>query len=144
MTYEPEKSKIEEVTFSNNKLLMKRYSLINKASEADVVGIIVTNPSLVTMDNQLEGLKNLLAIKEKKYFVFTMNKLNEPKIKNFPEIDIFVVISCPKSSFYDYSEFYKVVVVPHEMRIALEDAQWDTNIYLDSKFTQKELENKPV
>lgn len=60
-----------------------------------------------------------------------MNKLNEPKIKNFPEIEIFIVISCPKSSFYDYNAFFKTVIVPYELRIALDDVEWDANILVD-------------
>lgn len=120
-------------------MLMKRYNLIMKVQKAKVFGIIITNPSLAVRENQVEGIKSLLRKNDKQYFVFTMNKLNEPKIKNFPEIEAYIVISCPNSSLYEYSKFYKTVIVPHELRIAFEDAEWDTNIFLDSEFDLEKI-----
>ena len=57
-----------------------------------------------------------------------MNKLNEPKIKNFSEIDIYVVASCPESSFFEYKDFDKVILTPFELAIALEETEWDSSI----------------
>ena len=103
-----EEDKFSEVSIDSNRLLMKRYSLINKAKKAECFGIIVMNSHIGNYNEEISGLKQLLKRNKKKYFVFTMNKLNEAKIKNFPEVDVFVVISCPQSCFYDYREFYKV------------------------------------
>jgi len=125
---------VSQVTFNTNKLLMKRYNLINKAKDSNVFGIVVTNPYVENFKSILQGTKDLLRVHGKKYYVFTMNKLNEAKIKNFPEVQTFIIISCPKSSFYEYSDFYKVVIVAHELRIALGEVEWDTNIFLDTKF----------
>lgn len=63
-----------------------------------------------------------------------MNKLNEAKLKNFPEIDVYVVISCPKSCFYEYSEFYKVILLPYELQIAFGELEWDANILLETDY----------
>ena len=51
----------------------------------------------------------------------TLDKLNEPKIKNFSEVEAYVVLSCPSSSFYDYKDFYKACIrlisdSPHAIR----------------------------
>jgi diphthamide synthase subunit DPH2 len=65
-----------------------------------------------------------------------MNKLNEAKIKNFPEIDVYVVISCPKSCFYSYTDFYKTIILPYELKIAFGEIEWDSNILLETEYKQ--------
>ena len=73
-----------------------------------------------------------------------LDKLNEPKLKNFSEIDAYVVLSCPRSSFFDYKEFYKVaecekiVLTPYELGLALGEFEWDSNIYFDKEITVSE------
>ncbi len=47
-----------------------------------------------------------------------MGKLNAPKMANFLEIDIFVLVACPENSLLDSQEFYKPVVTPYEMEVA--------------------------
>ena len=127
---------------------MRRYNLIMKAKKADIFGIIVMNSNVDNYKDELTGIKSLLDRHEKKHYTFTMNKLNEAKIKNFPEIDVYVVISCPKSCFYEYTEFYKTIILPYEIRIAFGEIEWDSNILLETKYVkyepkpQEELEAK--
>lgn len=59
-------------------------------------------------------------------------------MKNFSEIDAYVVLSCPASSFFDYKDFYKIVLTPYELGITLGEFDWDSNIYFD-----KEIEINP-
>ena len=47
-----------------------------------------------------------------------VGKLNVPKMANFLEIDLFVLVACPENSLVDSQEFYKPVVTPFEMEIA--------------------------
>ena len=47
-----------------------------------------------------------------------MGKLNVPKMANFLEIDIYVLVACPENSLVDSHEFYKPVVTPFEMELA--------------------------
>lgn len=44
-----------------------------------------------------------------------------------------MVLSCPASSFFDYRDFYKVVLTPYELGIALGEFDWDSNIYFDKE-----------
>ena len=41
-----------------------------------------------------------------------------PKIANFLEIDIFVLVACPENSLLESQEFFKPVVTPYEMELA--------------------------
>jgi diphthamide biosynthesis protein 2 len=47
-----------------------------------------------------------------------VGKLNVPKMANFLEIDIFVLVACPENSLVDSQEVFKPVVTPLEMEIA--------------------------
>lgn len=90
--------------------------LIEKAKKCNVFGIIVVNSWVHKGGKQaVKAILDMLTRNDKKGYVFTMSnalviqdKLNEPKIKNFSEIEAYVVLSCPGSSFYDYKDLYKV------------------------------------
>jgi diphthamide biosynthesis protein 2 len=117
-----------------NDTFMKRYLMIEKAKKASVFGVVVVNAAVHAGGKTcVRNLLDLLARHEKKAYVFTMNKLNEPKLKNFSEIEAFVVLSCPASSFFDYKDFYKTVLTPYELGIALGEFEWDSNIYFDKE-----------
>ena len=47
-----------------------------------------------------------------------VGKLNVPKMANFLEIDIYVLVACPENSLIDSHEFFKPVVTPFEMELA--------------------------
>ena len=116
--------------------------MITKAKKADIFGIVVMNSNVANYKNELKGITSLLDRHEKKHYTFTMNKLNEAKLKNFPEIDVYIVISCPKSCFYEYSEFYKTIILPYELRIAFGEIEWDSNILLETEYKEYELKPK--
>jgi diphthamide biosynthesis protein 2 len=48
-----------------------------------------------------------------------VGKLNVPKLANFQEIDIFVIVACPENSLVDSKEFFKPIITPFELEIAL-------------------------
>jgi diphthamide biosynthesis protein 2 len=48
-----------------------------------------------------------------------MSNFTETKLNNFPEIDCFVVISCYKNSLFDLKKFFKLLITPFELEIAL-------------------------
>ncbi len=52
------------------------------------------------------------------YYTVAVGKLNVPKMANFLEIDLFVLVSCPENSLIDSQGFFKPVVTPYEMEIA--------------------------
>ncbi|KAM3593162.1 uncharacterized protein V6R79_006953 [Siganus canaliculatus] len=103
---------------SVNRALMKRYYAIERAKDASVVGILVGTLGVADYLSVIQQLKETIRRAGKKSYIFAMGKLNVPKLANFLEIDIFVLISCPENSLLDSSEFYKPVVTPFEMEVA--------------------------
>ncbi|XP_029955775.1 2-(3-amino-3-carboxypropyl)histidine synthase subunit 2 [Salarias fasciatus] len=103
---------------SVNRALMKRYYAIERAKDASVVGILVGTLGVADYLAVIQQLKETIRRAGKKSYMFAMGKLNVPKLANFLEIDIFVLIACPENSLLDSSDFYKPVVTPFEMEVA--------------------------
>lgn len=46
------------------------------------------------------------------------DNLNEVKLGNFPEIQAYVVISCPNNSLFALKDFHRLVVTPIDIEVA--------------------------
>ncbi|KAH3697607.1 2-(3-amino-3-carboxypropyl)histidine synthase subunit 2-like [Dreissena polymorpha] len=101
-----------------NKMLMKRYFMIEKAKDANIVGILVGTLGVANYLDILNRLKLLIKNAGKKSYVFIVGKINVAKLANFMEVDVFVLIACAENSLLDSSDFYKPVVTPYEMELA--------------------------
>lgn len=113
---ETHKGRVESVKI--NKALMKRYYAIERAKDASVVGILVGTLGVANYLTIIEQLKDIIHKAGKKSYMFAMGKINVPKLANFLEIDVYVLVACPENSLLDSSEFYKPVVTPFEMELA--------------------------
>jgi diphthamide biosynthesis protein 2 len=49
----------------------------------------------------IEHLKQIIRKAGKKFYFFSVGKLNVAKLANFPEIDVFVLVACPENSLID-------------------------------------------
>lgn len=67
----------------------------------------------------IEYLKKIIRNAGRKFYTFVVGKLNVPKLANFQEIDIFVIVACPENSLVDSKEFFKPIVTPFELEMAL-------------------------
>ncbi|XP_038160179.1 2-(3-amino-3-carboxypropyl)histidine synthase subunit 2 [Cyprinodon tularosa] len=117
-SFDPVSMKGRTESVNVNRALMKRYYAIERAKDANVVGILVGTLGVADYLAVIQQLKETLRRAGKKSYMFAMGKLNVPKLANFLEIDIFVLIACPENSLLDSSEFYKPVVTPFEMEVA--------------------------
>lgn len=117
-SFDPESMKGRAESPNVNRALMKRYYAIERAKDANVVGILVGTLGVADYLAVIQQLKETLHRAGKKSYLFAMGKLNVPKLANFLEIDIFVLIACPQNSLLDSTEFYKPVVTPFEMEVA--------------------------
>lgn len=101
------------------RLLKKRYFMMHQSMEAQVFGIIVATTSVANYMDILKYTQDLIKSRGKKSYVFYVGKLNVPKLANFAEVDAFVLISCNQNSLIDSKEFFKPIVTPFELEIAL-------------------------
>lgn len=134
-SYNPATKTSRKESLNVNRALMKRFYLIEKAKDAQIVGIVVGTLGVSNFADIINQLKKVIHLAGKKSYTFVVGKLNVAKLANFMEIDIFVYVACPENTLLDSSDFYKPVITPYEMEMACNKARtWAGEIYTD--FTQ--------
>lgn len=124
-TYDAANKKMTKVNFGINKMLMRRFHLIEVAKDAKIIGILVGTLGVSNYLSIIEQMKKTIKAAGKKFYVFVMGKLNIAKLANFTEIDIYVLVACPLNSLIDSKEFYKPIITPYELEVAFNrNRQW--------------------
>ncbi|KAF2860545.1 diphthamide biosynthesis protein [Piedraia hortae CBS 480.64] len=109
-------------------ILKRRYALITRLSSASIFGILINTLSVKNYMEALHHCQSLIKKSGKKSYVFVVGKLNPAKVANFSEIDGWVVIGCWESSLVESKEFYRPIITPFELELALKrdnDRVWD-------------------
>ena len=131
-TYDGQSKESRKETIDINRRLMKRYYMIEKAKDAQIVGILAGTLGVGDYLAIIERLKKLVHLAGKKSYTFVVGKLNVAKLANFMEVDAYVLVSCPENTLIDSSEFYRPVVTPFEMEIACNQArEWTGDYHTD-------------
>ncbi|KAL3271079.1 hypothetical protein HHI36_021578 [Cryptolaemus montrouzieri] len=132
----------------NPRVLKRRYYLSEKIKDSKTFGIVM---GTLAVDNYLKILgrmKKLLKLNGKKYYVISVGKISVAKLANFPEMDIYIVITCAMNEVYESKDFYKPIVTPCDVEKAfnLESEAikftYDYNSFLSKVTNEKEL--KPL
>ena len=105
-------------TVAVNRMLNKRFFLVEKAKDAKIVGILAGTLGVADYLLIIRKLKDAIKAAGKKYYTFSMGKLNVPKLANFSEVDVYVLVSCSESMILDVSDYYQPIVTPFEMEMA--------------------------
>jgi diphthamide biosynthesis protein 2 len=109
-------------------LLRRRYALVTSLATVAIWGILINTLSVKNYLHIVDHVKSQIAAAGKKSYVFVVGKLNAAKVANFSEIGGWVVIGCWESSLVDSKDFYKPVITPFELELALrrdEDRIWN-------------------
>ncbi|KAL2061165.1 hypothetical protein VTL71DRAFT_7438 [Oculimacula yallundae] len=108
-------------------LLRRRYALLTTLSTAPILGILINTLSVSDHLSALSSLRDLISRAGKKSYTFVVGKVNAAKLANFSEIGGWVVVGCWESSLIEGGDFYKGVVTPFELGVALagEGRGWD-------------------
>ncbi|XP_013863297.1 2-(3-amino-3-carboxypropyl)histidine synthase subunit 2 [Austrofundulus limnaeus] len=117
-SFDPDSSTGRAESVNVNRALMKRYYAIERAKDAGVVGILVGTLGVADYLAVIQQLKEAVHRAGKKSYLLAVGKPNVPKLANFLEIDVFVLVACPENSLLDSGEFFKPVLTPFEMEVA--------------------------
>ncbi|EJS42993.1 dph2p [Saccharomyces arboricola H-6] len=123
--------------------LMKRYKYMHVARTAGCIGILVNTLSLRNTRETINELVKLIRSREKKHYLFVVGKPNVAKLANFEDIDIWCILGCSQSGIIvdQFNEFYKPIITPYEMNLALnEDVTWTGKWIVDFKDAIDEIE----
>ncbi|OJD24860.1 diphthamide biosynthesis protein 2 [Blastomyces percursus] len=99
--------------------LRRRYAILTLLSTVSIFGILINTLSVKNYLHIVEHVKAQIAAAGKKSYTFVVGKLNAAKVANFSEIGGWVVIGCWESSLVDSSDFWKPVITPFELELAL-------------------------
>ncbi|XP_012137952.1 diphthamide biosynthesis 2 [Megachile rotundata] len=121
--YYYENNTIIEYEALNTPWLKRRRFLVEKLKDAKVVGIVVATLGIKDYLKVITMMKDILKQKNKKSYILSIGKINPVKLANFPEIDAFVVITCPENEVFDSREFLKPILMPYEVELAFNSSR---------------------
>lgn len=104
---------------STSRVLNRRYALLTSVSTASIFGILINTLSVKNYLHIVEHVKSQIQAAGKKSYTFVVGKVNAAKVANFSEIGAWVVIGCWESSLIDSKDFWKPVLTPFELELAL-------------------------
>ncbi|KAI9818716.1 MAG: Diphthamide biosynthesis protein 2 [Thelocarpon impressellum] len=100
--------------------LRRRYAVVTSLTTAAVFGILINTLSVKNYLHIVERVKAQIAAAGKKSYTFVVGKVNAAKLANFSEVGGWVVISCWESSLVESKDFFRPVITPFELRLALQ------------------------
>ena len=99
--------------------LRRRYALLTSLNTVSVFGILINTLSIKNYLHIVEHVKQMIRAAGKKSYTFVVGKVNAAKVANFSEIGGWVVIGCWESSLIESKDFWKPVITPFELELAL-------------------------
>ncbi|GAA6004374.1 2-(3-amino-3-carboxypropyl)histidine synthase [Rhodotorula paludigena] len=130
-SYDPATRQSRLESGRTNRMLMRRYATVEKAKDADVIGILVGTLGVAAYLPLITHLRQLIASHHKKSYTVAVGKLNPAKLANFIEVECFVLVACPENSMVDSKEFLRPIVTPFELELALTSKAWTGDYILD-------------
>ncbi|KAG6536166.1 hypothetical protein ZIOFF_001215 [Zingiber officinale] len=112
------------------RILRRRYYLVEKAKDANIVGILVGTLGVAGYLHIIEQMKELIKRAGKKSYTLVMGRPNPAKLANFPECDVFVYVSCAQTALLDCKEFLAPVITPFEAVLAFSRGRQWTGEYV--------------
>ena len=119
---------------STSRALSRRYALLTSVSTASIFGVLINTLSVKNYLHIVQHVKSRIQAAGKKSYTFVVGKLNAAKVANFSEIDAWVVIGCWESSLIDSKDFWRPVLTPFELELALKKdnervwtGEWSSN-----------------
>lgn len=107
---------LSTTTFST---LRRRYALLTSLSTTPVFGILINTLSVRHYLSMLSHVQAMIAAAGKKSYTFVVGKINAAKVANFSEVGGWVVIGCWESSLIESKEFWRPIITPFELELAL-------------------------
>ncbi|KAF2423392.1 diphthamide biosynthesis protein [Tothia fuscella] len=104
---------------SSAALLRRRYALLTTLATVPIFGILINTLSVRNYLSILKHIQDMISSAGKKYYTFVVGKVNAAKVGNFAEVGGWVVVGCWESSLVEGRDFYRPVVTPYELGVAL-------------------------
>ena len=128
--YSPSEFQLTRHLGKDSKSFHERYGGVSRVQQSTTIGIIVGSMGLQTEITRaiVHRLQTLIKASEKHFYTFVMGRLNETKLCNFPEIDVFCLIASEDNAFIKPKTFPVPVITPYELEVGLGCREW-TSMY---------------
>ena len=113
------KPQTKTIQSNTSMALRRRYALLTSLSTNPIFGILINTLSVKNYLPTIATIKSQIAAAGKKSYTFVVGKVNAAKIANFSEIGGWVVVGCWESSLIESTEFYRPIITPFELGLAL-------------------------
>ncbi|KAJ6817555.1 diphthamide biosynthesis protein 2 isoform X1 [Iris pallida] len=130
--YDAKEAKLLKDFSHQKRILKRRYYLVEKAKDANIVGILLGTLGVAGYLHIINQMKALIEGAGKKTYILVMGRPNAAKLANFPECDIFVYVSCAQTALLDSKEFLAPVITPFEAMLAFTRGRQWTGEYVMS------------
>ena len=113
-------------------MMRRRYALLLRAATAPIIGILLNTLSHKSLLPTLAAIQEQIRAAGKKSYTFVVGKINPAKLANFAEIEAWVVVGCWESELVEGDGFWKPMITPWELSVALQNesertwGQWES------------------
>ena len=131
ISIDPVKGTVEHgLPLRTRQTLRKRYFLVDKARQANIVGLLVGTLAADGYKESINSLRVAATEAGKKTYTLLMGKPSPAKLANFPEIEVFVLVADPQGHILDSKEYYAPIITPYEAMLAFsDDGEWEQHKY---------------
>ena len=116
------------------KMAMQRNYKVEQIRDAEQICLLIREiiPNLQLI---IDKFRKLIKNSGKKSTIIFMDHPDLTKLKNYPNVDVFVYISCPESTIVERNadpDLYKIISSPWELELALnENREWNLSFESD-------------
>lgn len=146
LSYSPHDKTMNRLVGSQTKVFRQRFIGVEACASAKIIGIIVGSMGLTGESTReiMNRLQQLIEAAGKKHYTFVMGRLNEAKICNFPEIDLFCFVSNEDTAVIAPKTFDKPVVTPWELELGLGARSWSSSYQSSPTAITRDMEDLPT
>jgi len=126
------------------RVIAQRFAVVEKARHAHRYGIVA---GTLSVSGQIQAIARCQKVIEKagrRSYTICVGKPTLEKLRNFPEIEVFVVIACPENSLLSPKGFDRAVITPMELMVALTDDEHLDPVQYSADFNLAFSENLKV
>ncbi|CAH1971071.1 unnamed protein product [Acanthoscelides obtectus] len=119
------------------RVLKRRNYLMEKIRDSRTIGIVIGTLGVKNYLNVIARMKELINLSRKKYYIISVGKPTVAKLANFPELDVYVMVTCAMNEIYDSRDFCQPIATPFDVEIALNNSlnnitfSYDYNHYIE-------------
>ncbi|KAJ1914081.1 Diphthamide biosynthesis protein 1 [Mycoemilia scoparia] len=117
--YDPYSKKFTRERYNHEEMHSLRKNAIQSAKDAKKFGLILGTLGRQGSPKVLENLEETIKAKGKSYEIVLLSEIFPQKLAQFPDVDCWVQVACPRLSIDWGYAFSKPLLTPYEVNVAL-------------------------